>query len=239
MPRADLLTARRPPGLPGRRRPGPRRLLSALLAALVVAGTGYVALGHRADTGQPVLVATGHVPVGATLTAADLEIRQIPEPAVPEGALTSSEQAVGRPAAAVLSPGEVLTGHDVRTGSLLAGQDPGDVALWLPLPEPQVAAALAAGDLVDVLSPVDGSPVLSAVPVLAAPGAGGDRGAGGAATGLAAVAAGAGPAGGRASGSGGVWLAVPAQRAGALAAAQGADPAGTGLLVAVHPPTGR
>lgn len=194
-----------------------------------MAGTGYVALGHRVDGGRQVVVATARVPVGAVVSGADVELRSLAGDAVPEGALTTTGQAVGLPAAAVLSPGEVLTGHDVRTGSLLAGRDPGEVALWLPVPEPQVVAALAPGDLVDVLSPVDGTTVLSSVPVLATPADGR------AATGLAAVTGG----GARGGGSpGGLWLAVPVESAGALAAARGADPAGAGLLVAVHPPPG-
>lgn len=193
-----------------------------------MAGTGYVALGHRADAGLPVLVAADQVPVGALLSDVDVEVRRVSAGAVPEGALVRAEQAVGLPAASVLSPGEVLTGHDVRTGSLLSGRDGGEVAVWLPVAEPQVVAALSPGDLVDVLSPVDGTAVLSSVPVLATPG-----GEGGAVTGLAAVAGGGGGGGG---GPGGVWLAVPHEGAGALAAARGADPAGAGLLVAVRAP---
>ncbi|AXH97257.1 SAF domain-containing protein [Ornithinimicrobium avium] len=229
MPAPDLLTVRpsaRPrPAL--RERPALRRLLSALLAAVAVAGTGWVALGHRAADGVAVLVATGQVPVGDVLSGTDVEVRHLPPRAVPQGALARPDEAVGLPAAAVLARGEVLTAHDVRTGSLLIGRDAAEVAVWLPLLEPQVVAGLTAGDLVDVLSPVDGTVVLTSVPVLAVPVRGGPV------TGLAAVAGGG--AGGQAA-AGGVWLAVPTEGAGALAAARGADPAGAGLLVAVRPP---
>lgn len=214
------------PRVPRRGRSWPRRALAALLAAAAVGLTSYLALDRPTADGVPVLVATATVPVGAVVSADDVEVRRVPAAAVPEGALEGPAAAVGLPAAAVLSVGEVLTSHDVRTGSLLAGRAEGELAVWLPLPDPQVAAALSAGDVVDVRSPVDGRLVVASVRVLAAPapGAGADAGL------VRAAAGAAGPAGGH-----GAWLAVSPEQSGALAAARGADPAGTGLLVALHP----
>ena len=216
---------------PRRGRPSwPRRVLAAALAALAVGLTAYLALDRGPGDGVPVLVAAREVPVGSVLSAGDVEVRHVPTGVLPDGALERPQEAVGLAAAAVLSAGEVLTPHDVRTGSLLAGGAEGEVAVWLPLPDAQVAAALSPGDLVDVRSPVDGSLVVSSVRVLATPSANPGTGSGL----VRAAAGGAEPSGGR-----GAWLAVSPEQSGALAAARGADPAGTGLLVALHPAPGR
>lgn len=185
----------------------------------------HLALDRGSGGEVPVLVATGQVAVGSVLSPADVEVRRVPTSVVPAGALTRPDDAVGLPATAVLSTGEVLTTHDVRTGSLLAGGAEGELAVWLPLPDDQVAAALSPGDRVDVRSPVDGGLVVSSVRVLAAPAAGA-----GAGSGLVRAATGPGPSDGR-----GAWLAVSPEQSGALAAARGADPAGAGLMLALHP----
>lgn len=187
--------------------------------------TAWVALSRPTDGGVPVLVATREVPVGAVLSDGDVTVRDLPADAVATGALADPAQAVGRPVAALLAEGEPLTAHDVRTGSLLVGQPPGIVAVWLPLPDAAVAEALSAGDRVDVHSPVDGRRV--AGPVLV----------------VAVRSAGSGPAGlmggARLSdGGGGAWLALSPEEATALAGARGADPAGGALLLAVHPVPG-
>lgn len=215
-----LPVARVPPGL--------RRIAAALLLATVVA---LLARGLLADTptdGEPVLVARREVPIGALLTAGDVELRPMPAQLVPEGAVTDPSTALGMPVSAVLTPGQVVTAHAVRTGSLLRGQPGGTSAMWLPLPDLAVAQGLSAGDRVDVHSPVDGAPVVLEVLVVAArsPGPGGS-----------------GPAGlmggsGGAREAPGVWLAVSAEQARALAAARGADPAGGALLLAIHPSPG-
>lgn len=177
------------------------------------------------------VVATRSVPVGAVLSTGDVSVRQLPATAVPATALADPALAVGHPVAGVLSEGEVLTVHDVGTGSLLAGQPTGHLAVWLPLTEPAVVEALTAGDRVDVLSPVDGRQVVQDVTVLAV-----RRGVSGAASspGLMGGAGGAGREGL------GAWLALAAEQSRALAAARGADPAGGALLLALHPaPSGR
>lgn len=192
-----------------------------MLAAVAVGGTAYAALGRPPDGGVPVVVATREVPVGAVLSSGDVAVRQLPPAAVPPTALDDPAQVVGRPVAAVLSEGEALTPHDVRTGSLLVGQPRGSVAVWLPLPDPAVAEALSAGDRVDVHSPVDGRRVVEDALVLA----------------VRAGASGPGGLIGTTSLSregGGAWLALSPERSAAMAAARGADPAGAALLLAVR-----
>lgn len=200
-----------------------RRALSALLVCVAVAGLGYAVQARAAPGDLAVLVATRQLPVGSVVAAGDVDVRQLPAGAVPGTAVTDPAAVVGRPVAAVLSEGEVLTVHDVRAGSTLAGQPAGSVAVWLPVPDPAVARALSAGDRIDVLSPVDGAAVVTEVLVV---GASTGEGAG-SSSGLLG-----GGAGGREPG--GVWLALSPDEAGAVAAARGADPAGAALLLAVH-----
>ncbi|GGK81658.1 SAF domain-containing protein [Ornithinimicrobium pekingense] len=207
--------------LPRRTRTLLRRLLAALLAAAAVGGTAYAALGRPPEGGVAVVVATREVPVGAVLSSGDVTVRRLPPDAVPVAALSEPAEVVGRPAAAVLSEGEALTRHDVRTGSLLAGQPEGSVAVWLPLADPAVAEALSAGDRVDVHSPVDGRRVVEDVLVVAV------RSGASSSSGLIG-------GGGLAREAGGVWLALSSEHAAAVAAARGADPSGAALLLAVH-----
>lgn len=202
-----------------------RRVVAALLAAAAVLGVGRLAVARPVAGSVPVVVALTQVPAGTPLTAAVVQVRHLPGDLIPEGAMAELEGVVGRPAASVLAPGEVLTAHDVGTTALLAGQAPTIRAVFVPVPEQHVLAALRAGDRVDLHSPVDGSVVADDVPVLAVNAGGGARWSpvGGAA------AAGSNP------GSGGVWLAAETSTAVELAAARGADPAGGALLVALRP----
>ena len=206
-----------------------RRALAAVLAALAVGGGTWAALARPAEGETAVVVATRQLPVGAVLAAADVTTRRLPADAVPVAALSDPGKVVGRPAAAVLTEGEVLTAADVGTTSLLGGQPADHVAVWLPLPEPAVAEAVSAGDRVDAPSPVDGRPVVEDVLVLAVRDGSSRSGT------VALVGGGPGPAR-----TGGAWLALGPEQSTALAAARGADPAGGTLLVALRAaPDGR
>jgi Flp pilus assembly protein CpaB len=172
-----------------------------------------------------VVVASRQLPVGAVLAHDDIEVRQLPADAVPSTAVSDPAEVVGRPVSAVITEREVLTAHDVRTGSVLQGQPEGTVAVWLPVSDAAVAEALSPGDRVDVHSPVDGRRVAQDVLVLAV------RTAPSGSTGLIG-------SGGLAGGAGGAWLALSPQHSTQLAAARGADPAGAALLLALHPAPG-
>lgn len=182
-------------------------MLAAALAALTAGGTAYAALDRPAADAVPVLVAARELPVGHRLTAGDVQVRDLPAQAVPTGALTDSGTVLDGRVVAPLAEGEPVTSLDLRTSALLAGQPAGTLAVFLPLAEPAVAAALGAADRVDVHSPVDGSVVVDGALVLR-------------------TDAGEPP---------GVWLAVDPAGARALAAARGADPVGTALQVALRP----
>lgn len=205
-----------------------RRVVAALLAAAAVLGVGRLAVARPAAGSVPVVVASTQVSAGTPLSAAVVEIRHLPGDVIPEGAVRDLAAAVGRPAASVLAPGEVLTGHDLGTTSLLDGQAPTTRAVFVPVPEPEALAALRAGDRVDLHSPVDGSVVAADVLVLSVPG--------GQAGGWVPAVGGAAGAGGSVRGAaGGVWLAAEAATVVEVAAAGGADPAGGALLVALRP----
>lgn len=184
-----------------------RRVLAALLAAVTVGLVVQLSLSRPAPEDVGALVAVRDVPVGTVLDQADLELRHLPARALPPDALTDPALATGRSAAVPLTGGRVLVPDDLRTSALLDGLAQGSVAAYLPLAEPEVSAALAAGDRVDVHSPLDGTVVVAGALVLRS-------------------AAGERP---------GLWLGVDTPGAQALAAARGADPAGASMQVSLHP----
>ncbi|ANS78778.1 hypothetical protein SGUI_1382 [Serinicoccus hydrothermalis] len=186
------------------RRPVLRRWLAAVLAATTVGGSLHLVLGRPQPGEVPAVVAVRTLPVGATLTARDTQLRHVPPDVLPEGHL-AEPPAEGSSLAVPLQAGEVLTAADLRTSSLLAGLDD-VVAVYLPVADAAVAGATLAGDRIDVHSPVDGSTVASEALVLRA-GAGEEPG---------------------------LWVAVDERTASELAAARGADPLGAALLVAVR-----
>lgn len=157
-------------------------------------------------------MAVREVGVGTELTGGLLAVREVPRSVVPDGALGDLAEAVGRPASSVLAVGEVLTRHDVRTADLVTGLEPGTVAVWVPVAEQAVTAALAGGDRVDLRSPGDGAFLARDVLVLAV-----------------------GPAGPELDGRGGAWVAVDDEQARSLAT-QRADPLGGAAHVALHGP---
>lgn len=185
-----------------------RRVAAALLAAATVGLTVHVLLARPAPEDVPALVAARAVPAGSVLGGPDLEVRHLPPRALPHGALADPADALGRPVAAPLAAGEVLTGQDLGTSGLLSGLDGDRLAVFLPLAEPAVPQAVTPADRVDVHSPVDGSVVVQEALVLRA-------------------STGEEP---------GLWLAVDRAGAESLAVARGADPAGAALQVALVPP---
>ena len=182
-----------------------RRVAAALLAALTVGLALQLALTRPAPEDVPALVAVRAVPPGQVVRAGDVQVRRLPPQALPDAVLTSAEQAIDRPAAVPLVAGRTLVAADLHTASLLTGLAEGTTAVFLPLAEAEVPAALVPADRVDVHSPVDGSVVVPGAVVLRT--TGGER-----------------P---------GAWLAVDRAGAQALAVARGSDPAGASLQIAL------
>lgn len=140
-----------------------RALLAAGLTAAAVATALPVLAPEPVRTVAVVAAAHDLVP-GRALTGSDLTTVALA--AVPDGALTSLSEVVGRAVAGPVRAGEALT--DVRLlGSGLV-RTPGLVATPVRLADPATASLLRAGDRVDVLAaPTDGS-VTEAVTVAAA-----------------------------------------------------------------------
>ena len=127
-----------------------RRTAAGLLALLAL----VLALIPR-ERGSPVVVAARDLASGTALAAADLAVASWPSGLVPVGALGTAAQADGRVLVGAARAGEPLT--DVR----LAGPDaagrltgrPGDAAVPVRLPDPDIARLLAPGSRVDVVTP--------------------------------------------------------------------------------------
>ncbi len=137
-----------------RRRGGrlPRNLRRLAAGALVVTAGLLLVVPARPVTGQPVLVLTRDLPVGAVVQPSDLTIAARMEP--PDGALTGPAQATGRTLAGAARRGEVLT--DVRLVDPVGPQPgPGRVAVPIRPADATVVDLLRPGMHVAVVSVTD------------------------------------------------------------------------------------
>lgn len=126
-----------------------RRLFAALLAGLAVY-FALTALTERDDT-APVVAAARAIEGGQTLAAGDLTILQLPRDAIPDGAFTTIDQAIGQ-AVIVAVPARA-----VLTGSALIGSDrlvaTGRLALPITLSDSAPLNLVSVGDRIDLLGP--------------------------------------------------------------------------------------
>jgi pilus assembly protein CpaB len=118
------------------------------------------------DPGVPVVVAARDLASGTTLAAGDVVVTTWPAGLVPAGTVRAPPEVAGRVLAGAARAGEPLT--DIRltgreSAARLTGRA-GDVAVPVRLPDPDVAALLAPGTRVDVVTPGpdDGGPVVLA-----------------------------------------------------------------------------
>lgn len=124
-----------------------RRLLAAVFAALAV--YCVLAVLTEADRGVPVVAAARTVPGGTALAAGDLTLLRLPAAAVPEGALTSPADAVGRTVVGQLPARGVVTASSLTSGGSLVVQ--GRVALPVTLADGAPVGLLRVGDRIDLL----------------------------------------------------------------------------------------
>lgn len=127
-----------------------RRVGAGLLAALAVVLA--LAPGPSADE-APVLVTVRELAPGSAIRAEDLVVRSWPAALVPAGALRALPDAAGRVVAGAVRAGEPLT--DLRlVGAALTTRAGGPDAAAVPLrpADPAVAALLAPGTVVDVVT---------------------------------------------------------------------------------------
>jgi pilus assembly protein CpaB len=145
------------------RRAARRRLAGVALVVASVAGVGHVA--REAETARAgwgpvaaVVVAARELPAGARLGPQDLVTRSLPATAVPDGAVTTTGDAVGRHLRTAVPRGEALVGvrlADPATGSTAALLPEGSVALGVTVPTH--GPVVAPGDVVDVWAPSESS----------------------------------------------------------------------------------
>lgn len=131
-------------------------LLRRAAAALLVGLAAVLALTSATgvEAGVPVVVAAGDLSPGTVLDAGEVMLRELPSQMVPDGAAQATAAVLGRTLAAPVRRGEPLT--DVRlVGPDLLGAvsaDPAAVSVPLRLPDPDVAALLHPGAMVDVVT---------------------------------------------------------------------------------------
>jgi len=120
-----------------------------------------------------VLVAARDLAAGLTVGPDDLHMAERVTGELPDGALTSASQAVGRVVTGAVRRGEVITDRRLLGPGLSASLEAGVVASPVRLVDLEVAALLRPGDRVDILAAGDGATtatvVASDVLVLAVP----------------------------------------------------------------------
>jgi len=126
------------------------RTLRRVAAAVLVLAAGVIAMSPaQAATGEPVLVFSADLPIGARLQPQDLQI--VPTGRLPDGAIAEPAQAIGRELAGAARRGEVLT--DVRLTDP-AGPDPGPGRVAVPVrpSDPAIVDLLGPGMHVAVVT---------------------------------------------------------------------------------------
>lgn len=130
-----------------------RGIAAALVVAAVVTGTSGLL-----RTDPSVVVFARDLPVGATVTEADLRLVPIPAELIPPSAITDPQIAIGRLVVTAVGSGEVVTGHRVTGSPLLEGfvdladESPDLRVVPVRLADPDTVGLLRHGDLVTVVT---------------------------------------------------------------------------------------
>lgn len=151
-----------PAGRGGRRRAlhrwthGWRRAVALRRAAAAVLVVLAVVLAARPAAAPPtgrVVIARHDLAPGVALGPGDVEVRAVPDDAVPGGALPAAEPALGRTTVGPVRAGEVLT--DVRfvgpEAAVVAAGTPDAAGVPLRLADPAVAGLVHPGARVDIV----------------------------------------------------------------------------------------
>ena len=141
-----------------------RRLFAAVLAALAV-WAGLAALRPPEPTTASVLVTSRPVSGGSTVSADDVQVRQLPVQMLPADYFDAPEQVVGRPVTVPLPAGAIVLPSSVVSRESLAA--PGMAVLPVTL-SAAATALVVVGDRLDLIAlDEDSGPVASAARVLA------------------------------------------------------------------------
>jgi Flp pilus assembly protein CpaB len=192
------------------------RLVAVGLVAVAAWLVVRAILPVPADPGVPTVVMAHDLPLGSTLTSADLRVERRAVDERPAGALDEVGAAIGQVVSGPVRLGEIVTPARFRGATQLAGLGPGFVAVSLPLSDPVLLANVWPADSVSVLAAGTGEALVTAARVLATdrPGSGVLTNGGGT--------------------QGHLVVAVTADEARALAAGLGPSGAPGGFLVAVR-----
>ncbi|MFV0405453.1 MAG: SAF domain-containing protein [Propioniciclava sp.] len=143
-----------------------RRTLAAVATGLAVLA-GLQALAPQVPETVSVVALTRDLPGGTTLTAADVTTVDLPETAVPDGAVGQVDAAVGRTLNGPVSARTPVTEMAIAEGQSLAA--PGYVVITLPLSDDTLAPLVQPGIELDLIDPTDGSVLATKVRVVAVP----------------------------------------------------------------------
>jgi pilus assembly protein CpaB len=139
-------------------------LTAGLVVAILAGAVAFIALQQAIGTGSgegigggthvSVVVASSAIEVRSLLTADNIEERQLPVNAVPEGAIQNLEEAIGKITLVELYPGEVLLAQRLVDPNIITG----DGRMALVVAEDQVLMTIPAASLMSrlgVLKPGD------------------------------------------------------------------------------------
>jgi pilus assembly protein CpaB len=139
-------------------------LTAGLVVAVLAGAVAFITLQRMTGAGPtegvgggprvPVVVAASAVEVRSLLTDDNVELRQLPVNAVPEGAVRELEEAVGKITLVDLYPGEVILAQRLVDPNIITG----DGRLALAVAEDQVLMAVSPVDLmsrINILKPGD------------------------------------------------------------------------------------
>jgi pilus assembly protein CpaB len=139
-------------------------LTAGLVVAVLAGAVAFITLNSASgrDTGEgllpspevPAVVAATAIEVRGQLTTDNLEVKQIPVDALPEGAVQDLEEAVGKITLVDLYPGEVILAQRLVDPNVITG----DGRLALVVAEDEVLMTFPAGDAMSqygILKPGD------------------------------------------------------------------------------------
>jgi Flp pilus assembly protein CpaB len=118
---------------------------------------------------RSVVVASRFVERRSTLTAADVEIKGLPQDSIRSGAIVKEEDAIGRITLTQLNQGELILAQNLLEVSAEGGPEAGEPSLAEALEEDEVAVSLRATDLMSrfgLLQPGDKVDLLFSVNVI-------------------------------------------------------------------------
>lgn len=120
------------------------------MAAVVCLLALVSALTPAHEATGPVVVCATRLEAGTQLAAEQLKLQDRPLTFIPDGALSSVNQAIGQTLVAARTPGSLLTSADLLSTG--ADAKPGMLLVPFRVPDAQIAALLHVGDRISVVS---------------------------------------------------------------------------------------